>query len=861
MKQSFSGWAAVARNLREIAAASASTGWLNEGQRASLNQIAQRLPDNGVVIADEVGMGKTRIATAVSRSVIQAGGRVAILVPPGLPFQWKAELADAGIKDVPLLRSLWQYLRAWDTETQDEPQPWFDHNVIVISQAFANWRLGEKSDPWRWALLPELYARWYKHRKAKVPYGFHRSEELYATLPRAAAGSIFEGIVNASGEFPRQLIEELFAQTPWPGALDAGAYQRDAQLRPWLERAVGLGLGTFDLVIVDEAHKSRGAASILSSLLDRVVLRNESSRCLAMTATPVELDVTDWKTILKRIGVDSDTIADRIDAYARAVKEVRQTPLDAHTRHTYKLAADRFHAALHPFLLRRDKREDEYVRSFAHYAKEPTHAYRRETEIVVDTASLEPSWKRAVCAAEALSVMMHQSKGQQAKRLRLTLGNGHGIAALLRLNAQDAPCDVDTNQAKEAAEEPGAEVSEKRDQRAAWWMNVLAEAFSRDGDELFDHPAILAAIKEIEAICDDGEKVLVFGRFTAPMRALVDLLNARAMLASLAIGQSWPQTTLSDSEWAAAQAAHRQLCRQGELQREALESELAAQYKDVERKRRSFRSQLLAQLEAGLAGHAGASLAKQLFAAFKKTIADAVADDETSQLALVARAMQEWLGSDEQAWQPRAFADAFVELVDASVDRGDDDEGDTELDEGDAMTLWTRVVDELNSPQGGFARLMNGDTSPRTRRLLQLAFNREHSFPKVLVAQSLVGREGLNLHKACRTVVLLHPEWNPGVVEQQIGRVDRIGSLWQKSLEKSIEDKVEPDKLPRIEIRPVIFKGTYDEWNWTVLRERWDDLRAQLQGVVISPATARRSAVPPEIVEEINGAAPNFSPR
>jgi hypothetical protein len=46
-----------------------------------------------------------------------------------------------------------------------------------------------------------------------------------------------------------------------------------------------------------------------------------------------------------------------------------------------------------------------------------------------------------------------------------------------------------------------------------------------------------------------------------------------------------------------------------------------------------------------------------------------------------------------------------------------------------------------------------------------------------------------------------------------------------------------------------------------VLRERWDDLRAQLQGVVISPSTASRSAVPPSIVDEINDAAPNFSPK
>lgn len=32
----------------------------------------------------------------------------------------------------------------------------------------------------------------------------------------------------------------------------------------------------------------------------------------------------------------------------------------------------------------------------------------------------------------------------------------------------------------------------------------------------------------------------------------------------------------------------------------------------------------------------------------------------------------------------------------------------------------------------------------------------------------------------------------------------------------------------------MVFRGTYDERNWDVLRERWDELRAQLHGVVIS---------------------------
>ena len=71
---------------------------------------------------------------------------------------------------------------------------------------------------------------------------------------------------------PRKLIEELAETTPWPGALTAGEYRHNAQLRPWLERAVGLGLGVFDLVIVDGAHKSRGQDSGLNRLLTEVVL-------------------------------------------------------------------------------------------------------------------------------------------------------------------------------------------------------------------------------------------------------------------------------------------------------------------------------------------------------------------------------------------------------------------------------------------------------------------------------------------------------------------------------------------------------------------------------------------------------------
>src|SRR5262245_19513306 len=121
MRQTFEGWPAAAQRLEQQAERqqqlATETGEratrLNPGQRASLRAMAKRIVNNGVVIADEVGMGKTRIAVEVCRCVTESGGRVALLVPPGLGYQWQDELRQGGLHDVPaILRSLSSYLHA-----------------------------------------------------------------------------------------------------------------------------------------------------------------------------------------------------------------------------------------------------------------------------------------------------------------------------------------------------------------------------------------------------------------------------------------------------------------------------------------------------------------------------------------------------------------------------------------------------------------------------------------------------------------------------------------------------------------------------------------------------------------------------
>lgn len=871
-------WDLVAKKLITFADNTAGNLALNQGQRASLRAIAKRIPNNGVIIADGVGMGKTRIAAVVASCVIAAGGRVAILAPPGLGFQWREALKDAKVEVPLILRSLGQYLQAWKGQDAYSSKPWFNEKAVLISHSFSILRGSKKIKSWRWALLPMLVAHWRKQTKRRFPNGYKSSHDL-ASL---AAENIVASIHTDSNHPERNWMEQLVGTTRWNTASNAGEYvQENADnLRPKLEHAVGLGLGTFDLIIVDEAHKSRGQFSGLNRLLDGVILPSKVARRIAITATPIEIDaVKQWEQMLKRINVVSVPMT-AIQNYVDTARKVQQCVSDAQSRINYTNAAQNFKTAFDPYLLRRDKREEQCIKDFTEHSGEEMHAYRHESTIRIPTIKLKYNWKRAICAAEALSLVVRQSDNTLLKRLRLTLGNGHGIAALI-----DNGCDIDDGDAKQNKADSDANAPKKdKDakstpehdgkllKRAKWWRKIMVKPFLRHGAKgslthLFEHPAILKAVKKIERVCGQGEKVLVFGRFTQPMKALVQLLNSRAMLRSLKAGNLWPQSEIhDDGEWEAVQAAHSQMNRPGKLERQTINQELNTQFSKLKRQRSKFRENLLVQIESGLdkiesgiGPDKPKSLARKLFGAFKIETAEPAKTSDDHCLSFIARAILENIGIENAAASPEIIASAFVDLVNAASDS--DSHEEKVLNKTATSDLWTAVKEylreEYSQTQSSFARLMNGTTKPQTRRFLQLAFNRENSHTKVLVAQSIVGREGLNLHEACRTVVLLHPEWNPGVVEQQIGRVDRMNSLWESMLKEALQSNTE---LPKIEFHPVVFQGTYDEENWRVLRERWDDLRAQLHGIVISPELAKKYSGFESEVREINDSAPNFSP-
>jgi len=105
-------------------------------------------------------------------------------------------------------------------------------------------------------------------------------------------------------------------------------------------------------------------------------------------------------------------------------------------------------------------------------------------------------------------------------------------------------------------------------------------------------------------------------------------------------------------------------------------------------------------------------------------------------------------------------------------------------------------------------RLVNGPTKSETRQRLMLTFNSPF-FPEIFITSNVMA-EGVDLHRYCRYVIHHDLDWNPSVLEQRTGRLDRIGG------------KVERCGQPIHVYLPYVAE-TQDEKMYRVVmdRERW----------------------------------------
>lgn len=153
--------------------------------------------------------------------------------------------------------------------------------------------------------------------------------------------------------------------------------------------------------------------------------------------------------------------------------------------------------------------------------------------------------------------------------------------------------------------------------------------------------------------------------------------------------------------------------------------------------------------------------------------------------------------------------------------------------------------DEGSDPGGARVTLANvqvamGTTRRDTRSRLMRSFNTPF-FPDILVCSAVMG-EGVDLQRFCRHVIHHDLDWNPSIIEQRSGRIDRLGC------------KAE-GRHPILIYLPYL-AGTADERQFRVMsdRERWFRVVMGQDEVakLITPDNAGAVPLPDAITDELS---------
>ena len=930
-------WKNVFKSMKKLALAKSKVSVWKFGQKKSIHWIAEQLGQkgrNGVLVADEVGMGKTRVVMAAILSVLENGGSVAVVVPPGLLTQWKKEWDEffCTLKDKNKYSPI--FLRSYHSLFEDGslkfPLAQNANKWLLISHQFGAPRLGINSQSKRY-LLPVLVKALQKDTQGK------KRNNSYWQLVKKNFG--YDNCIGADCDH----CEENECNSWYAAMNKAAKYLRTGQrwrlfnnipengletddnkknFKEWFNGEKGIAmlgelLGSVDFLVIDEAHKNRGEDSRLETNLSKIIKMNEGGKRIAMTATPMELRADQWGNLFERINESCPEKA--IKAFDNARRKAVLYPDNQKIILDLIKKSECFNTALEPYVIRRVRIKQQEMLELIGLENEKladnAHPYRQWKPLVIKFDEIAEEWRQPLFALEAIGKAAKGCKTED-ENLNALLGRlkiadsqyaAGQIAATHTLNdslgkkpqAYENKLDETINEyLKKHIDDSGKLL------RIKYWRKILKES----EQDLSDHPRIQRTADEIEKIVWNSkgklsqEKALVFGTFNKPLRALGDVLNRRAVLRFL---DRKVKGSVKESPIPAASQCIKDI------------SGIWKEYEKLKKSKienpclkRKFNTinDLCQAIKAG----------GKVYKFFRERLQDHINDEFIKCLpgeasiedkTAVAKLLRDRLihelicqGEKLNKLQPddlkRQAFDIWVEYLESYFDS----ESESKQGKKNSKTEWKkpgwlnadkveikiledldRFADNIGYKKihdlvknetahisgrfGFFARRLDGDVKMETRRALQAQFNDGNSFPQVLIAQSQVGREGLNLHKACRTIVQFHSEWNPGVVEQQIGRVDRIENYWQKLAkeckERNEQKTISDDNFPKIIIKPVLFEGTYDHFQYQVLQQRQENFNAHLFGKLLTEEALEKMPTEGEWIKirsQLHTAVPDFSP-
>jgi len=913
------------------------------GQAETIHWMSDQLGKpgrNGVLIADEVGMGKTRVTMAAILSVIENGGRAVAVVPPGLLNQWKKEWDDFmnSIEDKKqyspmILRSFFNIFEEANLEDLLYRR---NHKWLLVSHQFGPPRIQSNSQSHRY-WLPVLAAVIRLRQDGKGLrnkfWTFLRKDEwdkvcldeicddCKMTQIKKEICHKYDIQVKRAAEFLARKEKKMFREMKYNVTETDGANEFYKSEEGY--KMVSTLLGEFDLIVIDEAHKNRKESGKLETMLSNIIKGKEDAKYIAMTATPMELHADQWEDLFKRI--KEQIPHDAIDQFRINHHEANKYHANADKIRQLIEASSRFKYELSPFVTRRLRIRQHEMQKLLNITQQDfeksSHPYRDLDKVIrINFEGIDELWKRSVFALEALGKAAKGCKttdpllNAMINKLRIIDSRysagmledqgkgGNGSASDEKFSDEEKlhaliAGYICKNQTKKEEQRTIGKL-----QRIDHWLRILIKGERK----LSSHPRIQFVTDEIETVLwgKDGnlkqEKVLVFGTFKKPLHALQYVLNQRAVLRFLNRKKiasdpepPIPVYTLSPKELDEIWNQYELISANSNLgfkRRFSNKSELLEALEDARKIYDSLRERLRSHIDEKfvmtLPGDASIKSIKEEVADLLRIriINEMICSGDSIVLPkpndLKVKAFKFWVDylenylDKEQAeedkkaiteWKKPDYLEAKrAKLEDYKMlDILADNTGRKELTD-----MVSSEMEELSARLSFFARMLDGGVKMDTRRGLQAQFNSEYSFPQVLIAQSQVGREGLNLHKTCKTVIQFHSEWNPGVVEQQIGRVDRIKSYWEKEArnyrDKNPSSSVNDENYPKIIIKPVVFEGTYDDFQYKVSKRRRENLNAHLFCELLSPEALEKipndNAEWQVLLHELRQAAPDFSP-
>lgn len=301
-------------------------------------------------------------------------------------------------------------------------------------------------------------------------------------------------------------------------------------------------------------------------------------------------------------------------------------------------------------------------------------------------------------------------------------------------------------------------------QAAQWYLAQLERTIPRRGlRALFEHPKVAATAERVLRLWQEGEKVLVFCHFIQTGRALRRVISARL--------HEKIKNMAAEKLRCAPRHAARQLQRMSRRffdanspVRQECERQISQLLRDYPRLKRL------------------APTLREILRRYVRTPAFLVRFVPLTRRGLKPPDIQAAFGG-EAGLRPvcRVFLDFLQERC-TPEERTAYMEALQHIQTGEMTgreAHQSHASDERKGRQRGElllpnVRLVNGRTQPETRQRLMLAFNSPF-FPEILITSNVLA-EGVDLHRCCRVVIHHDLDWNPSVVEQRTGRVDRIGA-------------------------------------------------------------------------------------